>query len=630
MRPFALIFLVAVSLSSAAAARMNADPHMCEPGRSRSSSDAVGIDDRIRMHSEWLRKAEGQALGNALLQRAALYREKRDWRLAIDDLERAEAEFERSGYPPRQVGAPEVPSSRAQLLADRGAAHREAGEYEESLHDLDAALRDSPGFSHGYIERGLTNLRAARNDQAIEDFNHVLVNDASNVDYVRVQAYGLRASAWLDKDKEAYRARHDTDAANALSYGRCTDVKDNYCWLEALWSHWRNGLESGDALRDYWWGYQLHDCSPEVADRPNLLDSRALAYLQLGQLSDARASAEAATRGDPGDGEKHYMLATIKEAAGDRAQAESDFARARALAKPGDWERWERQQGRFRTLPLPESPDRQAAKIVDESFKVLEKEYSHFSLDRPIPGSSEVLKGLPEDSSIVKRMKQEYSRFAGGVARPNPGNPPLRVAVLAFEDNSDGSPARCRRDVAASVADNLARFNRAVGRTVFTMGTPESHDVLFVFGGPLSVPDLKVDPAMQQVLDAEVRQTSEPNDERFASFDAAGVEPLEGANLHYRKSDGELLYANIARTWSGVSKECSVEVVRDLVRAMTDGNSLRLNWSGLASSEHFNLPEKAQPVREEIEACFLLQEPSATTDRRAECVRMLAVRGRDK
>src|SRR5262249_13064668 len=160
----------------------------------------------------------------------------------------------------------------------------------------------------------------------------------------------------------------------------------------------------------------------------------------------ARASAEAAVRGDPGDGEKHYMLAMIKEAAGDRAEADAEFTRARALAKSGDWERWERQQGKFRNLPLPESPDRQAAAIVDESFTILDKEYSRFSLDRPIPDSSEVLKGLPESAPVIKLFKEEYSRSVGGVARPNPGNPPLRVAVLAFEDNTDGSPPRCRKD----------------------------------------------------------------------------------------------------------------------------------------------------------------------------------------
>lgn len=457
MRFIALMFFVMMFFSSAAIAKMNADADLCEPGRSRRSVAGANVDDRIRDLSKWMKEAKGQALANALLMRASLYREKHDWRLAIGDLDRAEVEFARVGYPAARFSSPELPSAHASLLTDRGVAYREAGEYQKALRDFDAALQDSPDFSHGYIERGVTNLRADRGDRAIEDFNHVIVNDSNMTGYDRDRAYGLRASAWLDKEKESYRAEQDTNAASALSYKLCDEVADNFCWLYALWGRWRNDANDGEALVRYWRGNLLSGCSPEVTDRPNLLDSQALVYLQLGQLSDARTSAEAAIRGDPSDGEKYYMLAMIKEVAGDGAGAEVDFAKARSLAKSGDWDRWERQQGKFRKLPLPESLDQRAVKIVDESFKALEKAYSFFSLDRPIPNSS----------------------------------------------------------------------------------------------------------------DAEV------------------------------------------------------------FKGMTHGNSLRLNWAALSSSDNFNLPAKSAPVQREIEACFLLEDPKADMDRRAECVRLLAARYKD-
>lgn len=626
MRSFASIFFAVMLLSSGAAARMNADADMCEPGRAA----AAAIDAQILMLSNIIKDAKEPGIGNLLLQRASLYRAKRDWRPMIDDLNRAESLFARIGYPKPRASGPGFPSPRAAMLSDRGAAYREVGEYERSLRDLDAALEDSPDYSHGYIERGVTNLRADRNDQAIEDFNHVIVNDFSSFFYDRARAYALRASAWLNKDKESYRADQDTGAAKAISYGACVEITDNFCWLAALSGRWLSDFGSETSLRSYWWGDVLQgSCSPEVSNRPNLLDSRALAYLQLGQFAEARENAEAAIRADPSDGEKHYMLGMVKEAAGDSSGAEIAFANAKSLAKPGDWGRWERQQGRFRKLPVLESLDRQAAKIVDESFKSLEKTYSYFRPDhRAMPNNTEFFDRLRETPEIKEFKEKQLRESAKDAFRPNVGRS-LAVAVLAFEDNNDGTPSRCRADIVASVADNVARFNRAVGRTVFTMGTPERHDILFVFGGPLSVRDLKIDPPAQKILEAEERQTTEPNDVRFVSFAPPDSVPAEGANLHYRKSDGELLYANIARTWGNVSKGCSVDVVENLALAMTYANWLKLNWAGFSSSEHFNLPAKAQPVAQEIEACFLLQDTNATMDQHAECVRALAARRRD-
>jgi len=627
MRPFALVLLLLMSLSGTAAARMNAGPDLCDPFKSGRSGNAMEVEGQIQHLSAWLENGKGEALGNALLQRGLLYRGKRDWFRAISDFDRAEAEFERTSYPKSNFSGPGVPSARASLLTERGAAYRESGEYDKALHDLDLALQDTPSFSRARIERALTHFRAGRNDRAIDDFNHVIINDFNSIGYDRARAYGLRASAWLDKGEHGH-ASVDTNSANALSYSRCDEVRDNFCWLYAVESGPLAEVKSGDALAKYWRRDLMRDCSPEVTDRPNLLDSRALTYLQYGEIADARASAEAAVEGDPGDGEKHYMLAMVKEVAGESADAE--FARARELGKPGDWERWERQQGTFRKLHIPETLAQQAATIVDEAFETLKKQYAYFAPNRPVPGRSEILKDLSANSPLVELFKQEYSRAAGSVMRPDPGRWPMRVAVLAFEDNKEGSPPNCRSEIVDSVADNVARFNRAVGRTVFAMGTPEKHDILFVIGGPQSVPDLKVDTAMQKVLDAEERQTSEPNDEHFVSFAPLHFTPTEGANLHYRKSDGELIYANIARSWSRVSKQCSVDIVGNLVLAVTSGNGRRLAWSSLSTSERFNLPQKAGFVSQEIEACFLLMDPNTSRDQRGECVRTLAARDREK
>lgn len=630
MRPFALVFLFVMTFGSAVAARMNADADLCVPGKLRHSEAATAGEGEIKRLSSQIETPQAQAaLGNALHQRGRFYKAKRDWLQAIRDFDEAEAEFERSGYPVSGFSRPGYPSSRALLLTDRGAAYREIGEYAKSQHDLDAALRDSPSFSRAHIERGLTNFRAGRNDRAIEDFNHVIVNDFNLWGDDRTRAYGLRASAWLDKGEDNH-ANVDTKSADALSYSRCDDVKDNFCWLYALRGGPLEEIKTGDALTKYWRGEPAlaGNCSSDVTDRPNLLDSLALTYLQLGELADARASAEGAIRADPGDGEKHYMLAMIKEAAGQDADAE--FARARELGKPGDWERWERQQGKFRKLNPPETVGHAAARVVDESFAVLNRKYEYFALDRPVPGRSEVLENPSSKGPFLELFRKEYLRSAVGVARPDPTKWPLRVAVLAFEDSTQESPPNCRSDIVGSIPSSLARFNRAIGRTVFAMGTPEKHDILFVIGGPQSVPDLKVDPAAQEVLDAEARQTVEPNEERFVSFSPPHFTPTEAAKLYYRKSDGELIYGSIARSWGSVSKHCSLDIVGNLALAMAEGNRLKLIWSSHAASEKFDLPQNTGFVSQEIEACHLLMDPTATRDQRVDCVRTLATRDREK
>jgi tetratricopeptide (TPR) repeat protein len=519
-------------------------------------------------------------------RRGSAYLAMNDFDRAIEDFDNVLVEYDQRSTPPPN-------DQRIDVLTKRGRALGEKGDYQRAIRDFDTALALSPHSDKALLERGVAFRLAGQEDRAIEDFNRVILLTPGTFGTGR--AFIHRAAVYVDKG-DYDRARKDLEVARQLDLMCRSEIENNLCWIDALQGKPRAAVLSPDgfdsALVEFWRGRlptSLEICGAKASGGSALRDSRAFVYLQLGQLADARAESEAAVRLAPRDGEVRYMLAMILEAEGDGAAATREFAEAQRLAKPGEWVRWERRQGRFRGLAAPVTVERQAEQIVAQT---------------------------------MTELARVYARHPEALRRLDLKAPPLRVAALLFDDKEGTAEPHCRKDVVDALAKDVANFNRALGHVAFEMSDVDRHDILFVMGGPKSIPGVEVDARSTAILAAEQRQTTQPHEERFVSYAPAGHDPSEWIRLYYHQNTGALLYGVVGHSWRFLDKACSARFAEDLEMALSEEMRGRLFDIERDAPDAFKPPRGLGDGLRPVETCFLAGRDK-TPDDSMECVRRL-------
>lgn len=524
LRLLVVVLTISTFAISGAEARMVASFGMCEPGEfpaegANSAANVAAMTTSL-MNSNSVR---GGTLASMLIRRGRALSAEGDWDRAIADLDASLAELD-------QLGEERI-DARISALTTRGRAYAEKGNYANALRDFDTVLTLRPGQYRDFVDRGVALRLAGEYDRAIEDFNRAIL---MNVDHLRVgRAFIHRAATYADKG-EYDRAL--TDLYLALKLDCQVLVENNICWIGALSGKPRAAITSqnffGSALADFWNGRppsSLYLCNKGETGPASSLDSRAFVFFQLGELAKAQTDSQRAVQMAPNDGELRYMLAMILEAQGDRDGAAGEFAEAERLAKPGQWERWNRQQGRFRGSPAT-PVEEQAKEVVSQSMVALAK------------------------------LHGEHPRV---LWRLDPQAAPLRVAVLLFPDTAGHAEPRCHKGIADALAKTVGEFNRVLGRSVLTMSDVDHHDVLVVIGGPDSVHGVDVDRRSAEVLAAEQRQTTVPHVMEFHSRAPPHFEPSSWVRAFYRQDTRALLYGVIGHDWRFLDKNCSPGFARD-------------------------------------------------------------------
>lgn len=215
------------------------------------------------------------------------------------------------------IDAPNVtPAQRVQALIDRGLLRAAQREDERAFADFGQALRFDARSVMAHIQRGLLHQRRGAFGPAVMDFVAAdQIDDAGGgADYLEDAIAAQNA---------AYRtqiARLDGEiAANSGNPA----LYNNRCWLRGIVGEQLNG-----ALDDCNRALQLHPNAAEV------LDSRGMVELKLGDYAAALTDYEAALAHDPERGHYLYGRGAARFGLGMKAEAAEDWRAANA-AEPG-------------------------------------------------------------------------------------------------------------------------------------------------------------------------------------------------------------------------------------------------------------------------------------------------------
>lgn len=578
LRSLFLSLASVVLLIESAQARMEAGFGLCEvrpPGYGgRSPAEAIAS---LTASIAAFKRENGSTAG-FFTQRANAYVASKNFDRAISDFNEALSELGQQAKPSLE--------RRIALLLGRGRAYGEMGDYSRALEDFEAALALRPDSADALLNRGIALSLLGQHDRAIQDFDKLILLNRGPFAIGRVFAH--RGATYADKG-EFDRAQHDLQVAARLD-SFCQAIPNNLCWIGALQGRPRASALGSERLNAFWSGNLPGKvCSPDSTASAALLDTRAFINLQFGEIDRARAESEAAVSLAPEDGELRYMLGMIAEAQGDAAGASASFAEARRLARPGQWERWQSRQGRWRGLAVPLPVEVRAERIIRESMAELARIYALHP-------------------NVLRRI--------------DPQAAPLRVAALLFEDKHGDTAAHCRSELTGALARTVAAFNRAVGRTLFVMSDVDHHDVLFVVGGPNSQAGVDVDSRSAGILAAETRQTILPHRKEFLSYAPPHFAPSDFLTLYYREDTRSLLYGVVSRSWKFLGKSCSEGIARDLEGLVAWGPY----WAGgkvdRETQHSSQLPDSFAHGRGAIEACFLAGR-TRTEAESIDCVKQL-------
>lgn len=215
---------------------------------------------------------------------------------------------------------------------NRARFRHETGDLAGAVADMDKAIALDPNPDN-YRYRGYMKHYLAKDEEALADFRETLDLDP-NGDNARTLADQL---ARMDRTEEALALLDEYDdqgedheafvsaRADALAYGGRADeglalidalvaeqpgksyLLNNSCWYRARFNVGRETM--------------LETCDQAVQQggSPAVLDSRALAWLTMGQPDKARADAEAALASAPDSYMTRYLLGFAQRRLGDRS-----------------------------------------------------------------------------------------------------------------------------------------------------------------------------------------------------------------------------------------------------------------------------------------------------------------------
>lgn len=281
------------------------------------------------------------------------------------------------------AAAPEAPASAttgAQPYADaptdadgfkrRGMAFASTQQFDRAIADLTRACELAPSDADDHYERGSIYSRDGQFKPALQDYSTAITLQPDDVDARLARADLLQSHPDIDPTA-ASEAKADLDAvsrsvAPAASerlrlgdmYGRLGDYSAAIDQVDQWLSHHPLPNEQATGLNERCWvramaDRDLHealaDCNqalylrpyaPEetgslirraLADDPDILDSRGLVYLRLGNPDDAKHDYDSALRANPRMPGSLYGRGLAELQLGEKDQGEADLAAATKL-----------------------------------------------------------------------------------------------------------------------------------------------------------------------------------------------------------------------------------------------------------------------------------------------------------
>ena len=208
--------------------------------------------------------------------------------------------------------------ANAELLTARAALHMARKRPDQALADLDAALRLDASHAFVHLVRANVYAQQGEREKALEDLAAVdrrlapqsdgRTTLATKYDELAMPAQALaQANLWI--------ANHPGDPHLAAVY-------NDRCWYRV-----ELNIELDQAL---------DDCDKAVAadgKNGNFLDSRAWAYLRMGDLQKARADFDGALAIRPASMFSLYGRGLVHLALGDASAAQADLSAARKVRR---------------------------------------------------------------------------------------------------------------------------------------------------------------------------------------------------------------------------------------------------------------------------------------------------------
>ena len=246
----------------------------------------------------------------------------------------------------------------ADAYSRRAAAAAARFDFVSAISDLDKAIALKPDDATLFYDRAMVRLRGREDDDADEAPADVVLADldqAIKLDAAHVEALTMRGAIYLLR-KDPTRAEVDFDRARALSKNvdlrmeiagayqaaqdypgalreydawivanpkdpHLADALNARCWARGLWNH---ELDKG-----------LEDCDRAIklSRDSNIVDSRALIYLRMGQYDLALKDYDRALKMQPKSAWSMFGRGLTKHRLGRLDEAATDIAAARALHK---------------------------------------------------------------------------------------------------------------------------------------------------------------------------------------------------------------------------------------------------------------------------------------------------------
>jgi tetratricopeptide (TPR) repeat protein len=195
----------------------------------------------------------------------------------------------------------------------RGRAYRAKGDYDHAIADYTEAIRVESDYGLAFYSRGIAYFNKKDYDRAIADYTESL--RLSPRDIIALQNRG-----------HAYQAKQDYDSA-IVDYSEAIGIEPKFayafndrCYVRAI-----AGRELQQALAD---------CNEALRLVPNdfhTLDSRAFAYLRLGNFEKAVTDYNAVLKINPRQAGPLYCRGLAKRKMGDTADGDADIIAAKTI-----------------------------------------------------------------------------------------------------------------------------------------------------------------------------------------------------------------------------------------------------------------------------------------------------------
>ena len=202
-------------------------------------------------------------------------------------------------------------AQRAQALAQRAGLHEGLNDNDLALNDYNDALSLEPGDAQILMQRAGLFQRMTDYQRALADVTAAIRQQPQGYYY-----YYFRAQIYDENLHDYLHAIADMNTAVDLSGANAT-VLNGRCWVRA---------RAGRAL-----DLALADCERSLQVRPNnpdVLDSRALVHLRLGEFQQAYDDFSAALKGNSALSHSRFGLGVAAIRLGREDEGRADVAEA--------------------------------------------------------------------------------------------------------------------------------------------------------------------------------------------------------------------------------------------------------------------------------------------------------------